>query len=235
LGDTEVVVWHDRPFTRRCHHHVTMINGIDPQHLRTVHGLSIEMELAVEEHPDRRTIDFTLSGPFPDTLLGKLSRRLVGPRYTYTMRYTDASVGLLSTAVGLTWLGRGRPLPTLHTGYAYQPVAEGETRVFPFFVAPAGKGLLSRAFSRLLLLLAFLGFRLLKGQDGRVYDQMRFDPACLLPVDAPVARFIAWVNHLQPCDWGVPADPPPAAVASTAASPAPSSDPPTCTPDPFAS
>lgn len=266
LGEeAEVLVWHDTPFDRSCHHHVTMINGIDPQHLATVHGLSIEMALSLDEAADGRVADFTLSGAFPPSLAGRLGARLFGPRYTYTMRYVDASVGLLRTAVGLRWLGRGAELPCLHTGYAYQPLEEGRTRVYPFFVAPRGRGPLGALLARLRLLLAWLGFRFLRDQDGRVYDHMRFDPAALLPVDAPVARFVAWVNRLRPSDWsdgddapdddeGAPADAvdegtaaaaveeAAADAASTDAPGAPSPplspaprDPPPCTTDPSAS
>lgn len=233
LGDDEVVVWHDTPFDRSCHHHVTMINGIDPQHLATVHGLSIDMELSLDEAADGRVADFTLTGPFPDTVAGRLGARLFGPRYTYTMRYVDASVGLLRTAVGLRWLGRGAALPALHTGYAYQPLEEGRTRVYPFFVAPRGRGPLGALLARVRLLLALLGFRFLRDQDGRVYDHMRFDPAALLPVDAPVARFVAWVNRLRPSDWSHAED---AAGAPTGDTPPPAPrDPPPCTTDPSAS
>ena len=42
-----------------------MINGLDAQHLKTVHNISIDMELQTEEASDGRIIDFQMTGPLP--------------------------------------------------------------------------------------------------------------------------------------------------------------------------
>ena len=44
-----------------------MMNGIDAQHLQTVHKLNIKMDLSLEQNKSGNIIDFTLSGEFPRT------------------------------------------------------------------------------------------------------------------------------------------------------------------------
>lgn len=202
LEGTEVMVWHDTPFERPCHHHVTMINGIDPQHLATVHDLKVEMSVELAEHEEGRVIDFVLRGDVPRTSVsGKLTRALIGPRYAYAMRYADACLGLLTTALDLRLFGRGPRIPEVRTGYAYTPLASGRTRVQPFYVAPRGRGPLGWLMGQVLLLAAWIGYRALKSEDGKIYDNMRFQPNALLPLDRPVGRFIAYVNRLRPSRW----------------------------------
>ncbi len=42
---------------------------------------------------------------------------------------------------------------------------------------------------------------LLRDEDGKVYDNMRFNSERLLPIDAPVVRYIAHVNKLPASVW----------------------------------
>jgi len=197
LEGQDVVVWHDEPFERPCHHHVTMINGIDPQHLATVHDIHVDMSLDLAEHASGRVIDFVLRGD----LDSKLARALIGPRYAYGMRYADACLGLLTTAMDLRLFGSGPRIPEVRTGYAYTPLANNKTRVQPFYVAPRGRGPIAWIKARALLLSAWIGYRALRNEDGKIYDNMRFQPQSLLPLDRPVGRFIAYVNRLRPSLW----------------------------------
>lgn len=48
-------------FFRTCHHHITMINGIDPQHLKTVHNIHMGMNLKFDESKINH-INIELSG-----------------------------------------------------------------------------------------------------------------------------------------------------------------------------
>ena len=202
LEGQDVLVWHDAPFTRPCHHHITMINGIDPQHLATVHQLHVELSLELTEHDAGRVVDYTLRGEIPTrSLAGRLTRALVGPRYAYAMRYADACLGLLTTALDLRLFGGGPRLPPVRTGYAYTPQLDGTTRVQPFYVAPRGRGPWAWLLAHALLLAAWIGYRVLKSEDGKIYDNMRFQPGALLPLDRPVARFIAYVNRLEASAW----------------------------------
>lgn len=221
LESEEVVTWHDRPFERTCHHHVSMINGIDPQHLATVHNLRVEMSVELSEHEGGRVIDFVLRGEVPGTsLTGRLTRALIGPRYAYAMRYADACLGLLTTAMDLRWFGSGPRIPEVRTGYAYTPLASGRTCVRPFFVARRGAGALGWLMARALLLAAWIGYRALASEDGRIYENMRFQPNALLPLDRPVGRFIAYVNRLAASRWSrAPRSPSGAAPAQQAPSP----------------
>jgi phenylpropionate dioxygenase-like ring-hydroxylating dioxygenase large terminal subunit len=194
----------DKPYRRTCHHHVTMINGIDAQHLRTVHGFDIAMQLNVEDNsddPGKGTIDFTLSGDLP---AGKLSERIVhklsGGSYAYSMRYSGGSIGLLTILQRVRLFGRWT-IPPLHMIFAYRPLEFGDTLVQPIFATPKRGGLFGGLIEHVLLWLTRRAFRILQDEDGKVYDNMRFNPVALIGIDQPVKQFINTINQLTPSDW----------------------------------
>jgi nitrite reductase/ring-hydroxylating ferredoxin subunit len=199
----EEVDWvHGIRYRRSCHHHVTMINGIDPQHLRTVHGIEIDMAMELDEDPERERIDITLTGALPRaTLRQRALRGLIGDSYSYRMRYGGGSVGCLTVMKGTRLLGRGPELPELYMIFAYRPVAPGLSEVQPIYLTRRRRGLLGRLVARGLLGAMKLGFRVLRDEDGKVYENMRFRPHALLEIDQPVARFIRFVNRLEPSVW----------------------------------
>jgi len=97
LKDKEILTQTDRSFTRTCHHHICMMNGIDIQHLKTIHHLDIKMELSLNFPGEIGTqIDFTIRGQFPQTTWReRLGQRFLGATYQYSMRYAYGCIGLL--------------------------------------------------------------------------------------------------------------------------------------------
>jgi nitrite reductase/ring-hydroxylating ferredoxin subunit len=202
LAGTEVTWRHGKPFERSCHHHVTMINGIDPQHLRTVHGIDIEMQMDLDENERQGLLDITLTGELPSGRpVERFARWLLGTHYSYRMRYSNASIGCLTILKGVSWFGSGRPLPELYMIFAFRPLAHGKTLVQPIYVTRKRTGLGGRLLGRFLMWLTERAFFALQGEDGRVYENMRFQPNALLPIDAPVEKFIGHVNRLEPSLW----------------------------------
>ncbi len=188
-------------YERSCHHHVCMINGIDPQHLQTVHGLSIEMALDVRERSER-VRDYGLVGEMPvRRLKERLARLVFGPTYGYSMRYADGTLGLLTLMERTRLFGIGPALPPVHMLFAYVPLDEGRIRVQPVYVTRRRKGPLGWLLGSLLLWTMRFGFSMLRDEDGRVYEHIRFQTRALLPMDRPIADFVAWVNRLRPSVW----------------------------------
>ena len=193
-----------KPYTRSCHHHVTMINGIDPQHLKTVHQLNIQMELEISEENDGRQIDISLSGEIPtSSWQGRWTRAILGPYYGYSMRYDHANNGLLTLLKDVRLFGTGPKLPTLHMIFAYRPLNAVETLVQPIYVAQKRKGIFGAITERFLVFLTQRAFFALQGEDGKVYENMRFYPKNLLPMDKPIAQYIQYVNKLPVSPWKV--------------------------------
>jgi phenylpropionate dioxygenase-like ring-hydroxylating dioxygenase large terminal subunit len=189
-------------YERPCHHHVCMINGIDAQHLRTVHGFGIRMALSVVESEDGLEADFELAGQWSDaTAKERWFARLFGPDYAYSMRYAAGSIGLLTTLQRARWLGRGPALEPTRMVFGFTPIAPGRTRVQSIYVARRRPGLLGWLRSRGKLLAMRLGAALLRDEDGKVYDNIRFSLAAPLKMDQPIARFVAWVNRLPASRW----------------------------------
>lgn len=196
LKGKSLVIVHEKAFERSCHHHICMMNGIDAQHLQTVHKLNIEMELALHENGSGTVIDFTLTGEFPQsTARERIGRRILGANYSYSMRYADGCIGLLTTMKNV------QLFPPLHMIYAYTPIAPGRTRIQPIYVTRKRTGIFGWLITRLLLLSTKLGYYALRGEDGKVYDNIRYTPNLLLSIDTPLIKYMNYVNQLKPSVW----------------------------------
>jgi len=191
-------------YERKCHHHVTMINGIDAQHLRTVHGIQIHMDLDLKEKSDEDIMDFTLRGAIPQSnLKEKMARIFLGSSYEYKMRYAAGSIGYLTMMKNVYFLGKPwLKLPELYMIFAYRPENKRQrTFVQPIYVTQQRKGILGFLLSNFLLWLTKRAFYSLQDEDGLIYENIRFFPNSLLPLDRPVSKFIDYVNHLRPSLW----------------------------------
>lgn len=196
LQGKSLVTIHEKAFERSCHHHICMMNGIDAQHLQTVHKLNIKMNLSLHQNQSGTVIDFTMTGKFPNTTLREqIGRKILGNNYTYSMKYADGCIGLL------TMMKNVRFFPPLHMIYAYTPVAPGRTRIQPIYVAEKRKGILGWLLTRILLFFTKLGYYALRGEDGQIYDNIQFNPNVLLSIDTPLAKYMNYVNQLEPSVW----------------------------------
>lgn len=196
LKGDEVVAQSDRALTRRCHHHICMMNGIDAQHLNTVHRLSVDMDLSLNRDADGDIIDFTMSGDLPtSTLWSRLGRRWLGKSYTYSMRYAHGCIGML------TMLKKSRVLPPLHMLYAYVPLPNGGTKIHPIYVTRQRRGPIGWLINNFLLLMTRLCYYALRGEDGKIYDNIQFAPKRLLPIDEPLVEYMTYVNGLERSCW----------------------------------
>jgi phenylpropionate dioxygenase-like ring-hydroxylating dioxygenase large terminal subunit len=195
--------------THPCHHHVNMINGIDAQHLKTVHNIPMAMDLEMTPSEDGRTVDFTLSGPLPSrTRVQRGLSWLLGRHYAYSMRYVEGTVGMLSVMEQVKWLGRW-PATPVRMLFAFTPLEHGKTRSVPIYIAEKKPGLRSHLKAVLSLWAMKLGYFVLRDDDAKVYDNIRFQPNALLKIDRPVGLFIAWVNRLPLSPWSNTHTPPP--------------------------
>jgi phenylpropionate dioxygenase-like ring-hydroxylating dioxygenase large terminal subunit len=211
LDPEQVTWWHGRTFFRQCHHHVNMINGLDPQHLATVHDIHLGIDVECTEDDVDKRIDFVLKGELPaDTARQRLARKVLGGTYSYAMRYGHANVGALTVVKDVYLFGKWK-LPEIFTIWAYRMVAPGKSEVQTIYLTQRRKGLLGWLWSQALLLTAVALYQVLRDEDGAVYDNMRFNPKNLLKVDGPVARYIGYVNRLAVSPWSIA---PPASNAS---------------------
>ena len=154
------------------------------------------MDLLLQQSESGTIIDFTLSGEFPKTTFReKIARRILGDRYEYTMRYADGCVGLLSI------MKKVRFIPSLHMIYAYTPLENGKTRIQPIYITEKRKGIIGWFISNLLLLMTKLAYYFLRGEDGTIYDNIRYNPNAMLTIDEPLVKYMSYVNQLQPSIW----------------------------------
>lgn len=196
----ELTITFGKAYERSCHHHVTMINGIDPQHLKTVHDLEIEMSVEIAEPQEGNLIDFELTGKIgKGNWREKLATFFLGEKYSYAMRYDHGNNGYLSLMKNVTFYGR--KWPSLHMIFAYRPIEQGRMLVQPIYLTKKRNSVAGMLLSSILLFMTKRAFFALQGEDGAVYENMRFFPGNLLPIDRPVAQFIQYVNKLKPSPW----------------------------------
>jgi phenylpropionate dioxygenase-like ring-hydroxylating dioxygenase large terminal subunit len=196
LRDRDSVVRAERPLERHAHHHICMMNGIDAQHLRTVHNLDVEMELSLQPERNAAIIDFTLTGNLPQkTRRDRLLTSILGNQYTYTMCYAHGCIGML------TMMKNVRRLPPLHLIYAFTPLASGKTQVQPIYITRKRSGIVGWIASQILLLLTQFCYYFLRDEDGKIYDNIRFNSDHLLAIDAPIQHYMDYVNTLKPSRW----------------------------------
>lgn len=187
--------------SRHVHPHVSMINGIDAQHLATVHKVEMKMDIHAEESDEGRVITYQLQGDIPSgkwTL--RLMRWVLGGRYGYSMRYVQGTVGLLTVMENVRWFGRW-PATPLRMIFAYTPDQSGVSITRCIYLSEREPGLLGGIRARIRLGLMWLGFQVLRHDDGQVYENIRFNPRSLLKVDKNVSRFIAFINRLPLSLW----------------------------------
>jgi phenylpropionate dioxygenase-like ring-hydroxylating dioxygenase large terminal subunit len=198
LKGKAIAIQYDRAFERSCHHHICMMNGIDAQHLKTIHHLDIKMELSLDRDESGTQIDFTMRGQFPQTTFReRLGQRFLGSTYEYSMRYADGCIGLL------TMMKNVRLFPPLHMIFAYTPIASGRTQIQPIYVTEKRRGIVGWLLSQFLLLCTRLAYYMLRDEDGEIYDNIRFNPKVLLGIDMPLVQYMEYVNKLQPSRWSL--------------------------------
>jgi phenylpropionate dioxygenase-like ring-hydroxylating dioxygenase large terminal subunit len=202
IQDDRVEFEFGKAYERRCHHHVTMINGIDPQHLKTVHSIDIEMDVQLAERESGDLIDIVLTGKIGNkNFKERLVKKIFGEKYSYSMRYDSANNGFLTLLKNAQLFGDGPALPALHMIFAYRPLDRGKTLVQPIYITRKRKGFVGFLANKVLIFLTKKAFFSLQSEDGLIYENMRFFPANLLEIDRPISIFIQYVNKLKISRW----------------------------------
>ncbi|PIQ27389.1 aromatic ring-hydroxylating dioxygenase subunit alpha [bacterium (Candidatus Blackallbacteria) CG17_big_fil_post_rev_8_21_14_2_50_48_46] len=205
LEGKETITRFDRANFSKGHHHISMINGIDPQHLATVHDLNIQMELEVQE--DQTQIFFSLTGDTPrGSWTEKMMYFFIGKRYCYQMKYADACLASLTILKNVYFLKESWKWPALHMFYAYRPLEDGSSLTFPIYITSLEPGVWGKIKSHFRLWLTKRLYYFLKDDDEIIYDNIRFNTHNLLNMDAPVSRYIRYVNKLKKSLWSIDCD-----------------------------
>lgn len=202
LEGQEILFTHLEPFNRVAHPHITMMNSIDEQHMRTVHKLSVKLEVTHWEEGSRFFIGF--NGPvLTDTWIGKVHKFLFGDRYASSVLFEDGNLGLLTTGINIKFLNRWT-IPRGYFIFSHTPTEKGKNQVIPIIITPKRKGPFGYLFSKTYLIFNKICMKYLAHQDGRViYGNLRFRQDGLLPeVDGPTAKWINFVNRvIEPSKW----------------------------------
>lgn len=190
------------PFRRVAHPHITMMNSIDEQHMRSVHKLPMDLDVAIHEEGTRFKVDFS-GKTLENDWMGQLQAFFIGKKWRSSVLFVDGCLGLLTIMIDLKLFNRW-PLPKGYFIFSQTFTEKGKTVVWPIIVTEKRKGVLGFLFSWTLIrvhkvLMWFLAF-----QDGRViYKNLRFNQSGLLPeIDNASARWMAFTNKvIEPSIW----------------------------------
>ena len=200
LDDSEICSKLDEAYYRSCHYHITMINGIDPQHLSTVHNLNIDMNIDIDETKSNH-IEIVLKGKFPDSSLKeRMGALLLGKEYSYSMKYADGCLASLTMLKSAKLFNKIK-LPSLHMLFSYSQVEDGKIMVKTIYLNEKSKGIFGPFKDFVKLNMTKIFFKMLQGEDGEIYENIRFNTDSLLRMDRPVVKYIAYINRLAPSIW----------------------------------
>jgi phenylpropionate dioxygenase-like ring-hydroxylating dioxygenase large terminal subunit len=184
----------------KSHFHISMINGLDPQHLKTVHRLSLDMDLQM--NTDGQLLECVLEGETQtSTGADRLMRWLMGPTYSYAMKYSQASIASLTILRNVYFMKPKWAWPRLYMLYAYRPEAGRISATQPIYVTAKRNGIFGAIRARFALFMTKRLYFFLKDEDSKIYDNIRFDKKNLIGIDQPVIRYIDYVNQLTPSQW----------------------------------
>ena len=117
------------------------------------------------------------------------------------MKYVDGNLGTITINKNVKLFNRYDVLPTLHMIFAYQPIEKEKISVQVIYLTKKRFGPWGWLASKLCLLTTKTALHALQGEDGEVYENIRFNTEALIPMDAPVGRYIQFINKLEPSIW----------------------------------
>lgn len=202
LRGKRLMYYQMKPLNRACHPHVPMLNGVDTQHFKVVHGIDVTTQIEVKEHADN-CIEFYLSNEInAKDGSGKWFSKIFGKHYGYSNVYTDGTIALLNTVKQTKLFGR-YALPELYLILSLRYTEPGKSEIYPIAVSEFRSGLFGRILSYILIQITHIGFLKLASDEGEeFFKQIRYRSDGLLPVhDKSIAQIIAYTNRLCVSKW----------------------------------
>lgn len=184
-----------------AHHHVMMAGGIDVQHFASVHGLSADFDVEIEEHDDH-TADWRMRGRIPAAgWRGRAGRALLGEHFSYDARIAGGSIVTLTYGPRARLRGTGRPLPPAHILWGCVPRTDGVSDVSIFLLTKKRKGIRGRITNHAALAATAGLLGVLRDDDVLAFPHMRFQIGRLMELDHSVARLVRFIERLPISEW----------------------------------
>lgn len=181
-----------RPFTKRCHPHVVLVNAIDEHHFNSVHRLPVTLRMEPRAL-SAACLEVRNSAPIRrDSWLGRrLARFYAGP-LTYAMAYSHGSVGTVTA---------GPDRLHVYLMFALRPTADGRTEGQAIALTRRRRGVTGLLIDRVLLAATALVGRYFAGGDTIVFDTIRFDLRTPIAADRAVLAFVRHLDGQSTVPW----------------------------------
>jgi nitrite reductase/ring-hydroxylating ferredoxin subunit len=188
-----------RPFTKRCHPHVVLVNAIDEQHFNSVHWLPVTLRM---EPRALSPVCLEVCNAAPvrrDSRLGRVLGCLYAGPLTYALTYSYGSVGTVTA---------GPDRLHVYLMFALRPTADGHTEGQALALTRRRAGLAGAVIDRLLLAATAAFGRYFARGDTIVFDTIRFNLQMPIAADRAVMAFmrhldgqptVLWADSRRPC------------------------------------
>jgi nitrite reductase/ring-hydroxylating ferredoxin subunit len=182
----------DRPFTKRCHPHVVLVNAIDEQHFNSVHHLPVRLSM---EPRALSPVCLEVRNTTPirrDSRRGRLLALLYSGPLTYAMTYSHGSVGTVTV---------GPDRLHIYLMFALRPTTDGRTEGQAIALTRRRPGVWGALIDRLLLAATVLVGRYFARGDTVVFDTIRFDLRTPIAADRAVLAFVRHLDGQPTLQW----------------------------------
>jgi phenylpropionate dioxygenase-like ring-hydroxylating dioxygenase large terminal subunit len=181
-------VAHGKPFIKKCHPNIMMINAIDAQHFRSVHNLVVDLDMKAKALSPR-CIQFSNVTPMPKkNAFLRWAARFYEKALTYEMTYWWGHNG--SVMVGPDFLH-------FYIIFALRPNAEGHAEGQTLLVTPRRSGLASTFLNPILLFLTKLVGNYFATGDTLIFDRIKFSFDTPIRADRAIVDFIEHYEKLK--------------------------------------
>jgi len=168
-------------FIKNCHPNVVMINAIDIQHFKSVHQLTVDLEMKVTPL-SKRCIQFSNVTPVPEkNQILKFAKRFYKKSLTYEMTYWWGHTG--SVMVGPDFLH-------FYIIFALRPTIDGKTEGQTILVTKKRSGFMGLFINQILLFATKLvGDYFAKG-DTVIFSRINFKYQTPIKADKAIIDFV---------------------------------------------
>ena len=193
LGQSSLDFKFGKPYLKKCHPNVMMINAIDAHHFTSVHNFPVEVKFETKV-VNGHVIKFENRTKIPHSnIMLRFFSKFYKNYLTYNMCYWFGSTG--SVTVGPDFLH-------CHIIFSSRPTKEGHTEGRTILVTKKRKGIVGLLLNPIILWATKqVGNYFAKG-DTEIFNTIRFSLNHPIKEDDSILKFFKHVERMETIDWG---------------------------------
>ena len=181
-----------KPFYKKCHPHIVLINAIDEHHFNSVHQLPVKLRMEPKKIHEN-CIQFSNTTGFQrSSIWGKLFGPFYKNALTYSMMYWNGSTSTVTA---------GPDFLHVYIFFALRPTSEGQTEGHMVLLTRKRSGIFGYITDQILLKITrFVGNYFAKG-DTEIFSNIRFNLKTPIKSDWVIMKFIEHIENQKTINW----------------------------------